>query len=85
MGLYLKAYRSQYGILLLGHISEKATWEDQKRNLTFNFNELINDLKKEAKNILDTRMDIKGLEVIGLNFSSPPTKKQPSQKLKQGI
>jgi hypothetical protein len=80
VGLYLKAYRSQYGILLLGHISEKATWKDQKRNLTFNFNELINDLKKEAKNILDTRMDIKGLEVIGLNFSSPPTKKQQSQK-----
>ena len=41
--------RSRHGILLLGnHFSEKENCKDQERKLTFNFNELINNLKKEA-------------------------------------
>lgn len=71
VGLYLRSQDSRHGILVIGKNEEKNEWRDQDKNQSFNFKELIDDLNKQANEILKNRSDIDGLKVIGIDFSKP--------------
>lgn len=68
VGLYMKTNRSRHGILMLATYDAKRQWQtpDGKR---IGFEQLIVLLKERASLVLKTRMDIDGLEIVGIDFS----------------
>ena len=68
VGLYMKTNRSRHGILMLATYEAKRQWQAPGDKL-IGFDQLILLLKEHASSVLKTRMDIDGLEVVGINFS----------------
>lgn len=68
IGLYMKTNRSRHGILMLATHEVKRQWQAPDGKL-IGFDQLIIILKERASGVLKTRMDIDGLEVVGLNFT----------------
>ena len=67
VGLYMRARRSRHGILLLGWRGKKQHWQGPNRE-AFSFQEMVEKLGEEAKDILGDRWDIDNLEIFSLKF-----------------
>jgi hypothetical protein len=70
VGQYLRAHNSRYGIYfigMIGHNKEKSCKNDQEHS----FEQVIEILKARAKAIVESRNEVEGLEVIGIDFRNP--------------
>ena len=63
---YMKANSSRHGVLVIGNI-KRHSWRIVP-SVQLDFTALISRLKERAVTILNTRNDIDGLEVIGVDF-----------------
>ena len=68
VGRYMRARRSQHGVLLLGWRGKKRRWKAPDGTWVA-FPELVDRLNGEATTILDDRWDINGLTAIGVKFA----------------
>lgn len=70
VGQYLRSYNSRYGIYVLGHIGDKATWNDTAGNsLALWQVEII--IRQRAFEIMQSNPRIGGLDVITIDFHEP--------------
>jgi len=68
IGLYMKANNSRHGILMLATYEGKRKWQAPNGEL-IGFKQLLVLLRDQAAEVLKSRMDIDGLEVIGIDFT----------------
>lgn len=68
VGLYMKTNSSRHGILMLANYDAKRQWQTPSGKM-IGFEQLIALLKEHVSSILKTRMDIDGLDVVGIDFS----------------
>lgn len=68
VGQYMKTIKSRHGILVLATYEAKRQWQQPDGTL-INFSQLVDVLQSEARDILKNRLDIDGLEVVGIDFA----------------
>lgn len=68
VGFYMKANSSRHGILVLANYDAKRHWQAHDGKL-IGFDQLILLLKEHASSVLKNRMDIDGLEIVGIDFT----------------
>jgi hypothetical protein len=71
VGQYLRPSNCRYGIYLLGLTDKNNAKCLKKEKQEITFMELVEDLKVEAKQIVDSRDDINDIKVIGIDFTVP--------------
>lgn len=70
LGQYLRAHNSRYGIYVLGTDGRKKHWKDLNgRNL--GFEEIMQIIVRRARELAETRADVAGLCVVGIDFRVP--------------
>src|SRR5690554_3885050 len=63
--------KSQYGIFLIVYNGKKRYWKDFLVNKRYNsLNDLIGALKQDVPNLLKKHPNIKGVEIIGIDFTA---------------
>lgn len=71
VGRYLRAESSNYGIYVIGYKGQKKYWEEWESNCRLSFVDLVRHLGSIANSMVQARCDISGLEVFGIDFSTP--------------
>ncbi|MDD2583300.1 MAG: hypothetical protein PHR66_15035, partial [Desulfuromonadaceae bacterium] len=67
VGQYMKTNKSRHGILILATYEVKRQWQPPS-GIKINFGQLVDMLQSQARDILKNRLDIDGLEVVGIDF-----------------
>ena len=70
IGQYLRAHNSRYGIYVLGTDGRKGHWEDPNGR-HIRFEEVMQIIVHRARELADTRCDVAGLCVVGIDFRVP--------------
>jgi hypothetical protein len=68
VGRYMKANNSRQGALVLAVYDAKRRWQPSGGTM-INFIQLLEILKDQANAVLKSRIDIDGLEIIGIDFN----------------
>jgi hypothetical protein len=72
---YLRDIRSTFGIFLLVWRGKKQYWRNHEvRKLTFG--ELLEHLQAEAEEILESRKDLEGIKVIGIDLTRRDSRRE---------
>jgi hypothetical protein len=70
VGQYLRAHNSRYGIYVLGTDGRKGHWEDPNGK-HIRFEDVMQIIVRRARELVDTRGDVTGLCVVGIDFRVP--------------
>jgi hypothetical protein len=70
IGQYLRAHNSRHGIYVLGTDGRKGHWEDPNGR-HIRFEEVIQIIVHRARELADTRGNVAGLCVVGIDFRVP--------------
>jgi len=69
VGIYLRDHRARYGIYVLALFKGTRTWESLEASPRIDSEQMLAVLQSRAQEILATRVDIAGLEIVLLHFS----------------
>jgi len=68
---YLRTPNSNYGFYLVGNHGAKSYWEDtDNSSIQLDFDQIIERLQQDAKEIQDKDSNVSGLSVIGIDFTA---------------
>ena len=62
---------ARYGIYVLALFNREREWVPLEEGPRIDSTQMLGILQKRAEEILDLRLDISGLEVVLIHFSSP--------------
>jgi hypothetical protein len=71
VGRYMRDVRARYGIYVLGLFAAKRTWRAADGITRLAIGEVVQRLREQANEIIKTRGDVLGLEVVHIDFSPP--------------
>lgn len=70
VGTYMRDFHARYGIYVLALFNREREWEPLEAGPRIDSTQMLGILHKRVKEILDARLDISGLEVVLIHFSS---------------
>jgi hypothetical protein len=71
VGIYMRDFHARYGIYVLALFNCQREWLPLEEGPRIDSTQLLSILRKRMKDILDARLDISGLEIVLIHFSSP--------------
>jgi hypothetical protein len=71
VGTYMRDFHARYGIYVLALFNREREWVPLEEGPRIGSTQMLGILQKRAQEILDLRLDISGLEVVLIHFSSP--------------
>jgi hypothetical protein len=71
VGTYLRDFHARYGVYVLALFNREREWVPLEEGPRINSTQVLGILRKRVEEILDVRLDISGLEVVLIHFSSP--------------
>jgi hypothetical protein len=71
VGKYMRDIRAHYGIYVLALFAAKRTWKAADGTTRLAIDAVVQRLREQANEIMKTRKDVLGLEVVHIDFSPP--------------
>jgi hypothetical protein len=71
VGTYMRDDHARYGIYVLALFKREREWMSLEDGAPIDSSQMLGFLHKRVQEILDLRLDISGLEVVLIHFSSP--------------
>jgi hypothetical protein len=69
IGAYLRDSRARYGIYVLALFNRERKWEPLEKGLRMDWEQMLDVLRKRLNEILASRIDIAGIEIVLIHFS----------------